>query len=528
MKKQPTLHMVRFANLEKDIGIFDDETLLHGARRNGVRIGGACGGRGVCGSCGIRIISGETDILRPDGTAPEAGQTGHEWVRACTVRPHSDLVVEVSPRALAPLVIADVSDLDGDRIIIAPPSAGPRSLGFSVDLGTTSIAGSLSDLGTGERLASLGIENPQSAYGADLISRINHAIRTTGGARDLQSAVILAIRSLAAVLCEKVSADPDEIVDVTICGNTAMHHLLLKLPVSQLGRAPFVPATCSAIDISACELGLDFKPGASVHLLPNIGGFIGGDHVAALLATEHIWATCACMVIDIGTNTEISLIHNGSISTASTASGPALEGGNISCGMRAAVGAIEKIWLSEGEIMTRVIGGVRPVGMCGSGVLDALDTLHQAGIINHRGYIYPGNPGVRERGGNQEYSFAPDVAMTQNDVRAVMLAKAAIRAGQDMLLVEAGLEERMLERVLIAGAFGASINVDSAIDIGLFPALPMERFSQVGNAAGAGVRMALLSAAVRERAGLLARQCRHVELNNVPGFQKAFISRIAL
>jgi uncharacterized 2Fe-2S/4Fe-4S cluster protein (DUF4445 family) len=520
--------MVRFAGLEREIDIYEDETLLQGARRNGVRIAGACGGSGICGSCLIRVISGRANSMNSEGTYQELSEDDNTWVRACRIRPQNDLVVEVSPRSLASVVRSDVAGLDDDRIVRDVFVTGPGSLGLSVDLGTSNIAGSLTRLGSGERLVSLGIENPQAAFGADLISRINHAIRNPAGAQELKSVIVQAIESLSLLLCAEVLASPSQIADISICGNTAMHHLLLGLPVFRLGRAPFVPATCSAIDIKAGDLGLNVMPGAFVHLLPNIGGFVGGDHVAALLATEHIWNNTTCMLIDIGTNTEISLIHNGSISTASTASGPALEGGNISCGMRAAEGAIEKVWLSEGQILTGVIGGGQPVGLCGSGVLDALSTLRRAGIINHRGYIRSGNPGVIEKGGLQEYVFAPDIALTQNDVRAILLAKAAIRAGQDMLLAEAGLQEQMIERVLIAGAFGAYLDVSSAIDIGLFPALPIEHFSQVGNAAGVGVRMALVSAAVRARGIQLAARCSHIELNRLPGFQKAFISRIGI
>lgn len=518
--------MVRFANLDRVIETLEGETLLQSARRCGVRIAGACGGHGICGSCQVRIISGKAEILHTGITLQEHYEFGTEWLRACLVLPQSDLVVEVSPRALATISRADVNTPGDEPAGVIHPKTG--ALGLAIDLGTTNLAGSLTDLETGNRLVSIGIENPQSAYGADLISRINHAIRTPSGAEELQSAVVQGLKSLISLLCAEISADSSEIAAITVCGNTAMHHLLLGLPVSQLGRAPFVPATCGAIDIPARELGLKVMPGASVHLFPNIGGFVGGDHVAALLATERAWNTGTSMVIDIGTNTELSLIHNGLISTASTASGPALEGGNISCGMRAAEGAVEKIWLSDGEIMTRVIGGGAAVGLCGSGVLDALNTLRQAGIINQRGYIDSGNPNVTEKGGIRGYSFAPEVVMTQDDVRAVMLAKAAIRAGQDMLLAEAGLNEQAIERVLIAGAFGAYIDITSAINIGLFPDLPPERFTQVGNAAGVGARMALISPAIRSRAAELATKCTHVELNSMPGFQKAFISRIKI
>ena len=596
VKKSPARHTVRFANLDREVEASADESLLESARRAGVRIVGACGGRGVCGSCTVRIISGAVDYQRGDNAEPAHSGPNKEWVRACLVRPLSDCVVEVAPRALAAVARTDVDGRDGgatvafapvvrtydielpspvmaagnsdlervyaalgegaaERIDIAalqrlprmlrengwrlrvsvregevigltPP--GTRTLGLAVDLGTTNVAASLTDMESGARLASLGIENPQAAFGADLISRINHAIRTPDGGRELQSAIVTAIASLARDLCESVAAQPDQIVDVTVCGNTAMHHLLLGLPVSQLGRAPFVPAACAGIDVKARDLGLAVLAGACVHILPNIGGFVGGDHVAALLATEDGWSETTSIVIDIGTNTELSLIHRGEITTASTASGPALEGGNISSGMRAAEGAVERVWFHEGEIHTQVIGGGEPVGLCGSGVLEALATLHQAGIIDRSGRMRPGHPAVHENGNRRTCTLAPNVPFTQEDVRAVQLAKAAIRAGIDLLLCEAGLTEESLERVIIAGAFGAYVDVESAIAIGMLPPLPPERFEQVGNAAGVGVRMALASGAAREHARRLAARCRHMELSTLAGFQKVFLSRIGL
>ena len=588
----PTGFTVRFANLDSQAVALAGESVLQCARRVGISLAGACGGLGGCGGCLIRIVSGQADVDQ----AGAPGESNPQWLRACRVRPKSDLVVEVSPRALAPAVQADLRGLEDDPacefapliesrelsldpapqlpgssdrqrlqdamgeglLAGADPEAlhslsgmlaandwrlrahlrtgeligftapGRGALGLAIDLGTTNIAGSLVDLESGERLASLGMENPQTAFGADLITRINHAVQVRGGGRELQSAAVTAVHSLAAALCAQVSARPAEIADLALCGNTVMHHLLLGLPVAQLARPPFAAVSCDAVDIKARDLGLEVMSGAVLHLLPNIGGFVGGDHVAALLATEHLWESGSSVLIDIGTNTEISLIHDGAISTASTASGPALEGGNISCGMRAAAGAIEKVWLSEGEILTRVIGGGPPLGLCGSGVLDALSALRQAGIVDRRGYLRPGKPKVTTDGGLRTYGLAPEVGFTQDDVRAVQLAKAAIRAGLDLLLEAAGLEERMLDRVLIAGAFGGYLDLASAIAIGLFPALPAERFRQLGNAAGVGVRMALGSAALRARAALLAKRCRHLELNRLPGFQKTFIGRIAL
>jgi len=590
---------VRFDNLDRETRCNEGETIFHSARRAGVRLVGACGGRGVCGTCIVRIASGTFDVLGSDSLGTGTAARAKEWVRACCARPSSDCVVEIAPRSIAAVVRAEVGGqevaitpdpvvrshdvvlepaimgsggrgqrggADADRVIsalrddgaaridlyalrelpgllrgagwrlqvtvrgdevIGVRPCGSRSLGLAVDLGTTNCAGFLVDLETGARLASLGIENPQAAYGADLVSRVNHAIRSAGGARELQAAAIMAIVGLARDLCESVSAAPADIVEVAVCGNTAMHHLLLALPVSQLGRAPFVPAMCEALDIKARDLGLATAPGAYVHLLPNIGGYVGGDHVAVLLATEQRWAKTTTVVMDIGTNTEISLIHRDRITTVSCPSGPALEGGHIAAGMRAAEGAIERVRAENGRLEIGVIGGdAEAVGLCGSGVLDALAAMVSLGILNRRGRICTGHQAVRESGDHREVLLAPGVSFTQNDVRAVQLAKAAIRAGIDCLLREAALEEDAIERVVIAGAFGAYIGLESAMRIGLLPALPLERVEQVGNAAGVGVRMALASAALRDRARDLAERCHYLQLGSLPDFQRIFMRRI--
>jgi uncharacterized 2Fe-2S/4Fe-4S cluster protein (DUF4445 family) len=415
---------------------------------------------------------------------------------------------------------------DGELLGVMPP--GKRPLGLAVDLGTTNVAAYLIDLATGAHLASRGLENPQVIFGSDLISRMNHAIRERDGQRALQTAAVNAITTLATELCATESASPADIVDVTLCGNTAMQHLLLGLPVAQLGRAPFVPAVSMPLDIKARDLGISVLPGAYLHILSNIGGFVGGDHVATLLATEKLWADRTCLVVDIGTNTELSLIHHGTILTASTPSGPALEGGNISSGMRAAQGAIERVRVCSDDFAIEVIGGGSPLGICGSGVVDALAALVKLGIVDRRGRICLGHPAISAIGDRRECLLAPQVTLTQDDVRALQLAKAAIRGGIDLLIRESGLTETDLERVVIAGAFGVYLDVQSCLEIGMFPDLPREQFIQVGNAAGAGVRMTLISREARDRARELSTLCRHFELGTQPGFKKTFMQRIGL
>lgn len=572
MNAPPLAHRIGFANLGREAACRPGETLFQCARRAGIRIVGACGGRGVCGTCLVRVTSGRYESLadaRSDG-----------WLRACKLLPLGPCSIELAPRstaavartevggraaafafdpsvrahdvALAPPQLSD-PQADADRLfaplgvstidtallrelpvllrkhdwrvravsrgneLIAVASPESRVLGLAVDLGTTNAAGFLVDLQTGERLGTLGIENPQASYGADVVSRVNHAIRASGGAPELQAAAAVGIGELARDLCEAVGANTGEIVEIAVCGNTAMHHLLAGLPVAQLGRAPFVPAVNSYLEIKSRELGLPGAPGAVACLLPNIGGFVGGDHVAALLATEARWSGRTALVIDIGTNTEVSLISSREISTVSCPSGPALEGGHISCGMRAAEGAIERVYARCGRLELKTIGEAPPVGVCGSGVVDAIAAFRALELIDRGGRI---------AGGKREISLAPGVSFTQHDVRAVQLAKAAIRAGIDLLLGTNEIQPDAIELVLIAGAFGEYLGIEAAVAIGLLPPIRLERIEQVGNAAGTGVTMALASRASRARAVELASRCHYLELGTLPQFQKTFVRRI--
>jgi uncharacterized 2Fe-2S/4Fe-4S cluster protein (DUF4445 family) len=262
-------------------------------------------------------------------------------------------------------------------------------------------------------------------------------------------------------------------------------------------------------------------------MAPNVGGFIGGDHVTALLATEDSWSECqTALVMDIGTNTEISLIHEGRFFSASAPSGPALEGGHIGCGMRAAEGAIERVRIEKGRLRVETIGGKKAIGLCGSGVLDTLAILHGGGLVNDQGRLAPAHEDIVKDGKKRAVRLAEGVHFTQDDVRAVQLAKAAIRTATELLLDEAGLQEGAIERFIIAGAFGTYIDIESGVRIGLFPDLPRERFQQVGNAAGVGIRQMLASTTARARAKSLAESCRYMELSSRSDFQKRFLHHI--
>ena len=596
----PHEYRLSFPDLDRDILCRADETVFQAARRQGLRIVGACGGRGTCGACTIRIDQGS--VRHGDGEDWVIGtdvegthRNRRKWVRACKVTPRSDCTVEVAPRSLAPIVRADVAHgataeplplapalhrlrltvpppsladtrADGERLVDAAGDAataidlaalrdlpdllrrhdwtvdavvrdarivavrppGRPLLGLAIDLGTTNVVGHLVDLERGAQLARLGLENPQVAWGADLVARLNHAIAGPAQLAELRAAAVTAVAALAHDLARAVDAEPSDIVEAVVCGNTAMQHLLLGLPVRQLGRSPFVAALRDAVDLPAADFPLPFAAGASVHVASNIGGFVGSDHVTALVATRPLWeADGTTIVMDIGTNTEISLVHDGRILSASCPSGPALEGGHIASGMRAAEGAIERVHLEGGRLAFATIGGKAAVGLCGSGVIDMLAVLRRAGIVDVRGRLHGGHPDTRPGDdGKPVAELAPHVVFTQSDVRAVQLAKAAIMTGVELLLREAGIAIEAVDRFVVAGAFGAHVDVASAVEIGLFPDIPRERIRAVGNAAGVGVARMLASIDERRAASDLARRCRYVELSSAPDFQKRFMHNI--
>lgn len=423
-----------------------------------------------------------------------------------------------------------------EKEVIALLSPLAHPLGLAVDLGTTKIAAYLVDLETGRTLAAKGIMNPQIAYGEDIVARMNLAQGDPAQATRLQELVVEALNQAAVELCAEASTAPAEIVDAVVVGNTAMHHLLLRLPVRQLAHAPYVPAVASALDIQARDLGLHFAPAASVHLLPNIAGYAGADHVAMLLATGVAQSKGVVLAIDIGTNTEVCLANHGTLTSVSCASGPAFEGAHIRHGMRATPGAIEHLRLVDDQIEYQTIGDGPPVGLCGSGILDALAEFYLAGIVDRGGRMRE-HPRVRGEGKAREFVLVgqdeggdgrPAITLTQKDVRELQLAKGAMRTGINVLLEANGLLADDVDQVIIAGAFGTYIDIASAITIGMLPRLPLDRFQQVGNAAGMGAKQALISRSKRAEAQALASQIGYIELASVPQFAKTFAQAMYL
>jgi len=444
-----------------------------------------------------------------------------------------EVLRDLSPRLRSWDWQAQVSVRDDELIALQPwPS---RQLGLAIDLGTTKVAAYLVDLDSGQVLAAEGIMNPQISYGEDIVTRITRIIESPAEGARLQALVVKALNQLATDLCARVEAEPESIVEAVVVGNTAMHHLLLRLPVRQLALAPFLPAVRKPLNLKARDIGLHIAPSAYIHLLPNIAGFVGADHVAMLLATEAWQAEGTVLAIDIGTNTEVALVSEGEITSVSCASGPAFEGAHIKDGMRAATGAIEHWRLVDNQVEYETIGGAPPVGLCGSGILDAVAQLYLAGVLEASGKMGD-HPRVRATEGQREFVLVSEeergggsaITITQHDIRQIQLAKGAIRTGIQLLLQAKGRSEEKIEQVTIAGAFGSYIDIASAVTIGMLPRLPLDRFRQVGNAAGTGAKLALISRSKRAEAQTIAHRANYIELSTAPRFQETFAQAMYL
>ncbi len=419
-----------------------------------------------------------------------------------------------------------------DEVIAVFPQE-QNSLGVAIDLGSTKIAFYLIDLETGGTVASKGLMNPQIAYGEDIMTRMTAVQADSKAAEQFQSLIIEAINETVAELCQVSAQLQDQIVNMVVVGNTAMHHLFLGFPVRQLGQAPYVPEVVSPLDIKARDLGINMAKGGYVHLLPNIAGYVGADHVAMLMASGIQDKPGVVLAIDIGTNTEICLSNRGSMASLSTASGPAFEGAHIKYGMRAAPGAIERFQIIDGKNTFQTIGNAPAIGLCGSGILDVLAQLRLADIVNRRGRMME-HPQVRGAGKNREYIIASgqgngaEITFSQKDIEQLQLAKGAIRTGIDVLLSRQGLSAEDIDEIIIAGAFGTYLDVKSAITIGMLPDVPIKRVRQVGNAAGIGAKQALLSSQKREEAKRLAEKIEYIELAGDPDFMNLFAQALFL
>jgi len=426
--------------------------------------------------------------------------------------------------------------LAGDEIIDLVPSDQDHPLcGVALDVGTTSVVGYLFDLRSGRRLSTASALNAQTKYGADVIARMTLAA-TDEGLALLQSEIIACLNQLIEKLASSAGIHRYFIYEAVAVGNPCMTHLVLGVRPSNIAFAPFIPAFTEALCVPASSVGLLINPAAKLQLLPGVAGYVGSDIVAGIVANAIHQPGPPRLYIDIGTNGEVVLAVDGKLSACSTAAGPAFEGGEITFGMRAASGAVDHVSINE-DVHLTTVDAAPPIGICGSGLIEATAELVQKGIVSSNGHMLSGQTlahlpaSVRSRLGpyNGELGFrlssadAPSLFLTQSDVRQVQLAKAAISAGASLLLDRAALKADDLDAVLLAGAFGAFITKSSTLAIGLLPNVSPGKVRSVGNAAGSGASLALLSLKARDVAKEVAKSIQYVELSSYSPFMERFV-----
>ena len=434
----------------------------------------------------------------------------------------------------------------GDRDIIAIwPDLKDRVYGAAVDVGSTTIAAHICDLTSGEVVASAGAMNPQIRFGEDLMSRVSYVMMHPGGEREMTAAVRAAVRDLLREAAEQGGATPEEILEVTVVGNPVMHHLLLGLNPVELGQAPFALAVDRAIDIPASALDLELHPGSRAYVLPCVAGHVGADTAGVILSEAPYLRDEISLVVDVGTNAEIVLGNRERMLAASSPTGPAFEGAQISCGQRAAPGAIERVRIDPVtlEPRLRVIGNEAwsdaptfdddVTGICGSGIIEVVAEMYLAGIIDEDGVIRAEGAQRSDRIVEDGRTFAYvlhrgdiEVRVTQNDVRAIQLAKAALYAGVRLLMDRLGVDR--VDRIRLAGAFGSHIDVKFAMVLGLVPDCALEHVTSAGNAAGTGARIALLDRSARPEIERTVRRIEKIETAVEPRFQAHFIEAMAI
>ena len=464
------------------------ENLLALLRRHGLAPDAPCGGHGTCGKCRV-TVNGEVRL-------------------ACSTEVRQDLEVHLNAAAEASVLRDGIAA----KAVLQPVKEGYL---LAFDIGTTTVVGYLLDGKTGQELGCAGCLNPQKDFGADVISRLRHAVN--GGLTELTERIRDAVQMLAAKLCQAASVDPAAVGTVCIVGNPAMQQLYLGIEPSNLVEIPFAPVLTEPKAEAAAPY-LPLCPNAVLLTVPDISGYVGADTVACVLATELDRQEDSVLLVDIGTNGELVMGSGGRMAACSTAAGPALEGAKIRFGMRGAKGAIDHVTVRDGRLCCSVIGGGKAVGICGSGLIDAAAAALELGLINCRGRIQC----TDELDGERYIPLMDGVYLTQTDIRELQMAKGAIAAGIEMMAEKLGIKPAELDRVWLAGAFGTFMDPASACKIGLLPAVREECIIAAGNAAGSGSKLLACSRAELERTKELVGKIEFLELAADPDFTMCF------
>lgn len=420
---------------------------------------------------------------------------------------------------------------NSEIITMEPGDTTEKIFGYSVDIGTTKLAGYLIDLINGEVLAAGGLMNPQIRFGEDVISRIAYK-----DPQQMHDAVIEGLNELLIDLTNRVSIDLENIYEMTAVGNTCMHHLFLNLDAKQLGYSPYVPVIRNGLSVKNNKIGMNINRFGKIFTLPVVAGFVGADTIGVILASEIYKRDELCMALDIGTNTEVVLGNKERILACACASGPAFEGAHIKFGMRAANGAIEKIKINPETLEPTyyTIDNVKPRGICGSAIVDIPAEMLKTKIIDLRGKINKNFESDRIRQGDDGYEYVliwgrdsfskRDITISQKDIGEIILAKAAMHTGTEILMQKFGVKDDDIDNLFIAGAFGTHIDIENARMIGIYPEISLDKVKRIGNAAGTGSRMCLVSKTMRKLAEEISKKIEYIELAVQPNFQSIFLN----
>ena len=582
-------YRVFFIKEKTEVTVKEGTTVLEAERIAGLSPDAPCGGAGKCGKCMVKIngavekacqtkittdieveaikkksehrilvkgteravtFSPELEILDIEIPPCTVGENSSDWTRLCeAIKSCRKKDIFFQPKLeILPVISRLIKEkngkaraiISGDQILELKEQDDRPVLMAAFDIGTTTVAGYLLDGKTGEQLATASALNTQTEYGADVIMRANYSLEH--GTEELSTCIRELLRKLIGTLCEAAKKSPEDIYQVSVVGNTCMHHLFLGIVPDSLVHAPYNPAISQGLMFPAEKFHLGIHPGGQLVALPVIAGFVGADTVACLLAVNLEEEKKMTLMIDIGTNGEIVLGNEKRRIACSTAAGPAFEGAQIELGMPAAKGAVDKVWLEGRRIKYSVIGNDRPVGLCGSGLIDALAVLLKAGIIDENGTILSGQElpilfrsyvfevEAEETAQSTELSLAvhiaPGVYITQEDIRKLQLAKGAIAAGIEVLFKEYGCKPCDLDILTFAGGFGNYIDKASAAAIGLFPQELLDKAKEVGNAAGNGAVSAALSQEAWKRALDISGNMRYIELASYPHFNEMYVEHM--
>jgi uncharacterized 2Fe-2S/4Fe-4S cluster protein (DUF4445 family) len=551
--------IIHFIPENKTVSVADGTNLLEAARKADVLIDAPCDGTGTCGKCRVKIPAAQRQNFKE---APHDWLTQTEraegWALACQSTVHGDLLVESEQDADDELKILsegqavavelnpwitktfDASSAQtrvnaGGTLLAAEPGDTTRALfGVAVDIGTTTLVAALIDLRDGREIAVASSLNPQARHAQDVLSRIKLGSQPEG-LQLLQGELIAELNRLIGEAAADAKISVHNIYEAVFSGNTTMLHLATGTNPASLGKYPYTPALQCGESVRAADIGLAIAPDGQVNLPPIMSAYVGADITSGILAAKLAELSGVTLFVDIGTNGEMVLAVNGQLTATSTAAGPAFEGMNIACGMRASRGAIELVSLAGNDIELKTIANAAPVGLCGSGLLDIVGELAAHGGVDKKGRFQT-NGALPDRSwknqfghldGKPVFHIAGPVYLSQKDVRQVQLAKAAVRAGIELMLRANQLTAAQVDRVLIAGSFGFHLRTASLIHLGLLPREFKDRVEFVGNTSKTGARAFLLNRRLREELKKLVRQVRVLELANDPAFEKTFVKALS-